>query len=474
MIAADAQAQDYPHPRQMGLEPSDFAFPDPSEVHVELDNGFVAYVAEDHRTPLATLTAFVRVGTASDTRQGAAEALERALRTRGPRSADPGAFAAALRTMVADYRVSMSSEMTEVSINVPVEEVQEALTWIAGVLREPVLSNADIAALRTQAEQRASPSAAATGKAGPVEGSLAAATDLFHGLLFDGHPYGHHPTVDELSRLTVADVQTFHGQYFVPGNVALAVAGDFDRATLAAAVEAAFSDWEEGEAPEPQRMNPIQMPAPRQVHTYPANKLQGWVVLGHELPIVPEEDQAALEVMNYILGGGHFDTRLFRQTRDKHGLTNDASGFLAPHLQGPGSYTFRTYSRPEVLPWLLEIVFHEINRMRTEPVREEELFVAKGALADGVFEMRFENGTALAHTWARSHATYGDHQRLQTYRQRIRAVTIDDVRAAAQKYLHPERMHLVLVGPIDQVRQARPPKATMQLHDFGEIVTGNL
>ena len=153
----------------------------------------------------------------------------------------------------------------------------------------------------------------------------------------------------------------------------------------------------------------------------------------------------ALQVMNYILGGGHFDTRLFREARDKTGYTNDASGFLESNVRGPGSYTFRTYGRPEVAQELVDIIFREIERIQNELVSEEELFTAKGALIDGDFAMQFINGHTVARTFAEGYAKYGGFRQLVLYPDWIDDVSAEDVRDAARRYLHPERMTVLLI-----------------------------
>ena len=154
----------------------------------------------------------------------------------------------------------------------------------------------------------------------------------------------------------------------------------------------------------------------------------------------------ALQVMNYILGGGHFDTRLFREARDKRGLTNDASGFLEFNIRGPGTYTFRTYGRHDVAQQLIDLTLAEIERIRSELVSEEELLVAKGALTEGEFAMKFADGHTVARTFAQELARYGTLQHLFGYVRRVRSVSREDVRRAARRYLHPERMAVVIVG----------------------------
>ncbi|MEQ9169304.1 MAG: insulinase family protein, partial [Fulvivirga sp.] len=182
-----------------------------------------------------------------------------------------------------------------------------------------------------------------------------------------------------------------------------------------------------------------------QSEDYTADKLQSWYVAGHALPMLTAEEIPALEVMNYILGGGHFDTRLFKETRDLRGLTNDASGFLTFRQYGPGSYDFRTYGRPEVLGQLEEIVLTEANKIRNEEVSDEELMVAQGALADGVFEEQFQNSHKTAATLAAEFNKYQSFERLSAYPDRVRAVTKADVKDAANKYLLPDQFLTVRV-----------------------------
>ncbi len=470
-LSSRSLAQDTRHPRKMNLPSSSFMRPDPQDFRVTLDNGLVAYVVEEHQVPLVSLTALVAAGSADDAKEGAAEILHHVLKQAGPTGV---AFRDALQEMVADYRVDMGPEVTKISLNVPTEDAGRALRLLAGLLKAPPISSAAVETLRVRSAKKTKASEPATGESGPVlyEGSLTSAVERFRSVLFADHPYGSTPGKEDFDKLSVEDVKRFHGTFFVPGNVVLAVSGDFDSEEIKSGLLENFADWQPAGVPKHQTAPALRTPQQRHIHTYPADKLQAWIVLGHELPRVPAEDEAALTAMNYILGGGHFDTRLFRETRDKRGLTNDASGFLEPGWRGPGSYTFRTYGRPEVIHLLVELVMKEIRRIRTEGVSEEELFVATGALADGVFQMWFENGHATALRFAEEWLRYRNHRDTETYVERIRAVTTQDVLAAAQKYLLPERMQMVLMGPIDEIQTSTFPEGELRLEDFGRMVAG--
>jgi len=463
-------AQDITHPRKMNLPSSSFTHPDPQDFRVTLGNGLVSYVVEDHQVPLVSVTAMITAGTSDDSKAGAAETLNHVFKKVGATGIAGAAFHDALRQMVADYLVEMSPEVTKISLNVPAEDTKEALRLLAALLQTPQISKEAVETLRARSAKKANSSEGASGERGPVlyEGSLTSAVERFRTILFEGSTAGK-KTYDKLS---VEDVKRFHASWFVPGNVVLAVSGDFDSEETKSQVREIFGDWHSAPTPKHPAASASRTSQPRTIHTYPADKLQVWIVLGHELPQVPRKDQAALSVMNYILGGGHFDTRLFRETRDKRGLTNDTSGFLEPRWRGNGSYTFRTYGRPEVIRLLVELVMKEIRRIRAEPVTEEELFVAKGALADGVFQMWFENGHTTALRFAEEWLHYRNHEDTETYVERIGAVSMQDVQAAAQKYLHPERMQMVLMGPIGEVQTSTFPEGKFRLEDFGRMVAG--
>jgi predicted Zn-dependent peptidase len=338
----------------------------------------------------------------------------------------------------------MHDEWTEITLNVPTEDLGQGLELFAGLIRTPSI---DEAALSAAADSVTVAHADLGAESGPAlyEGSLDAAVEYFYDILYAGHPYGYEPTGEDFARLTVDDVENFHAQYFVPGNMTLAIAGDIDSALMKSALEDLFAGMAIGEPPSPRRMPAIGR-LQRKQHSFPVDKLQSWLVFGHELPPVPLEDQAALEVMNYILAGGHLYTRMTVETRYRYGYTNDASGFLEDRWFGPGGYNFRSYSRHAVIKPIFDNMMAEIDRIQSEKVSAEDLFIAKGALADGAFQVRYLDGYAITRSFAIERLRFGDHSRSATYADRIRAVSADDVIEAAIKYIHPERMQVILVG----------------------------
>jgi predicted Zn-dependent peptidase len=456
-LAGPVDAQDYTHPREMDLPASEFERPDPDDIRLTLDNGLVAYVAEDHRAPLVTFTAFVAGGTA-DREPGEASVVGAALR-RGPASMSRGDFRAALDEMAADYSVSVSHEEIEVTLDVPAEDAWAALQLFAATLREPAFETGD------------APAGGRTTRAEGIDwdSSIAGAIDAFQAHLFDGHPYGRVPSAEELGAARRGGAQSFHGRYFVPANTVLAIAGDFDVAAARRQTEAAFASWPAGGRPDLAEHPAVRTSTPRQVLQANAEKLQGWVVIGHELPMVPADERAALDVMNYILGAYHLDARLFRAARELRGLTNDNSAFLEPSVRGPGTYSFHTYGRPEAVRLLVDVTFRELERIRDEPASDQELFVAQGALTDGTWASAYATGQDATRTYAREWLHHGDHDQSERYVDEVRAVTIQDVQAMARKYLHPDRMIVAVVGPLDEIADAPGIEDEPQLESWGRV-----
>jgi predicted Zn-dependent peptidase len=173
--------------------------------------------------------------------------------------------------------------------------------------------------------------------------------------------------------------------------------------------------------------------------------------------------------MDYILGAYHLDSRLFRESRELRGLTNDNSSFLEPGLRGPGAYTFRTYGRPETVRLLVEVTFRELDKIRSSEATGDEIFVAKGALVDGIYASRYATGIDAAGSYAREWLREGSHDWSASYPDRIRAVTLEQVQAAARSYIHPDRMIISVVGPLEEIRASPMIESEPQLNAWGRV-----
>ncbi|EED33221.1 Peptidase M16 inactive domain family protein [gamma proteobacterium NOR5-3] len=453
MGTAVAAAQDTTHPQAMGLAETQFERPDPESLQVTLDNGLVAYIAEDHRAPLVTLKAYIGVGTGHGA-PGEAAALAAALR-RGPQSLPADDFQATLDSMNAEFSVSQSHELTEVFLDVPANDRAQALTLLGQLLSEPRFEGP-----QTGPQERKSSASI------DYNYSLVNAVAMFEDQLFAGHRFSPSATAEQ-SVAASQGARALHARYVVGQNITAAIAGDFKRSAAVKDTRRALKSLSAARPPAAQSFAALQPATQRELILSQAERIQGWIVIGHELPLVPEEDEAALAVMDYILGAYHLDSRLYRSSRELRGLTNDNSSFLKPGIRGPGSYSFRTYGRPEAVRLLVDLTFKELNTMRETLPTATELFVAKGALVDGIYADHYATGVEATQAYAREWLTEGSHERSESFPSRVAAVTAEAVREAAQKYIHPQRMVVAVLGPLDKIKAAPAIESEPQLSVWG-------
>jgi zinc protease len=336
----------------------------------------------------------------------------------------------------------MAADLTDVTLQVPVEHAAQGLRLFSGIVREPCIDRQVLEEF--QITPRAPVLSIPAAQIETPASDIGAALDLFYSRLFAGHPYTVVVTPGEIAELTVDDVERFHRDYFTPTNMVLAVSGLFVPPLFLRDVDQRFGDWE-GRAPPRLRNAPrVELPL-RETYRYPTGEPESWIVVGHELAQVRPGDVAALDVANFILGGGHTDSRLIQEAGLRRGLANDVRSVSQRNARGPGTYTIRTYGDPQGADDLVEIIESEVERMRTEAVTEQELAAAKKALLN-IFAARFRDGHEIAAAFARALAWGGGLEALVTYPRLLNDVSVEDVRRAADRYLNPERLLVVVVG----------------------------
>ena len=443
LVLPDTQvlAQDLIHPRDMEIPKSKFKSPDPAKYQLSLDNGLVAYVAKEDQVPLVSLSAFIRVGKIDGRKEGAAEALAEAFLNSGPKNMSPTAFKSALRRMTAEYSVILHNKWTEINLNVPTEDLEEAFKLFCAIIKSPNITEENIKAAIGKAIKEVE-----VDKNGVIiDGSSSVAVRKFHDIILKDNILGKKLVSSDFEDLSTHDVERFYTAYVVAGNMTIAVSGDINEEAIQKKLRAQFSALID-KAPPNRKNVPLIKHQKNKYHYFPADKLQTWVVIGHPLDQMVLKDKTAFEVMNYILAGGHFWTRMFIETRDKYGLTNDASGYIEDQWDGSGSYSFHTSSRHDVTKQLYDNIMGVIYEIQKELVSDEELMIAQNALADGVYEMKFKDGNATARSFAIEKLRYDNHDRSKSYPMRVRSVTKEDILRVANKYIHPEAFQVIVVG----------------------------
>ncbi len=403
-----------------------------------LSNGAALLVARAPRLPLVTVLALLDAGAATDPagQEGVAMLTARAL-TEGTARRDGAAMALAAEECGTSLEAHADWDGAYLGFTVQRERLSAMLSLFAEVVATPTFPAHEVARLRAErladiAHEESEPQGLAD-----LRFAQQAYRPGSRYALPDG---GTRATVGALDHAACA---AFHAARWRPGGATLVVTGDITPDEAQAALEAALADWH-GAAPAPVAVDDRPVEAGRAVHLVarpgaPQSELR----VGHVAVPRAHPDFFPLTLMNAILGG-LFNSRVNLNLREAHGYTYGAStGFDWRRAAGP--FVASSAVQTEVTRPALEEILAELTRIRTEPVSAEELSLAQRYLA-GVFPLRYESTSSLASALAAMVAYGLPADYFETYRDRIRAVTIEQVLDVAQRHLHLDRLQVVLVG----------------------------
>jgi predicted Zn-dependent peptidase len=249
----------------------------------------------------------------------------------------------------------------------------------------------------------------------------------------------------------------FHQKYYQPGGFILAVSGDFNTKEMLARLEAATKGWTVNKGAVPDVPKPAFTPVAGVYAVHKADVNQGRVSIGHTGAQRDTPDSYALTIMNDILGGGGFTSRITSRVRSDEGLAYSAGSNFGLGVYYPGNFRAAFQSKNPTTSQAIDIIMEEINRLRTSKVSAEELETAKNSAIE-VFPRTFATAAQIAGTFAQDEYTKRPADYWTTYRARVAAVTAEDVQRVAQKYLQPDKLVVLVVGNIDEITKGNPDR----------------
>jgi zinc protease len=414
----------------------------PAVTSTSLSNGVRVLVADLPGRPLVSATVVLPTGAADEppAMAGAAVLAARAL-TEGTERFDAVALTEAGERLGASLHAEAGWDATSIGLDVPASRLEPALELLAEVLLRPTFPADEVDRLR---DERLNDLLQA--HADPRR----RADESYIGTIYaDASPY-HRPsggTSDTVAGLDRDALRRAYDRALDPQRATLVVAGDLGGQDVVGIAERLLGGWtaSTAAASAPIVDTPSAMGRLVRVLHRPGS-VQTEIRIGHVGLPRRIEDFHAVSVMSAILGG-LFNSRLNMQLREAKGYTYGASaGFDLRRAAGP--FTARAAVNTEVtVPAVLDTLA-ELERMRGEPVSDEELAAARDFLV-GVFPLRFETAGAVVGALA-GLAVHGlPISELVDYRASIEAVDVAAVTAAAQAHLLVDRASIVLVGDVD-------------------------
>jgi zinc protease len=313
----------------------------------------------------------------------------------------------------------------------------------------PAFSNEEFEKIKTEA---LSGLASEKDNADAIAGNVAAR--LKYG---SGHPYGEVQTEETVGKATLELCKSYYSTYFKPNNAYLTVVGDVTRAEAERLSKKYFGTWKRGDVPKNTFATPK---SPEKTTVDFVNKpgaVQSVINVTYPIDLRPgTPDVIKSTVMNTLLGG-FFNSYLMQNLREKRAYTYGARSALSPD-ELVGSFNANASVRNAVTDSSLIQFMVELNRIRTEKPSETALLQVKSVVA-GNFGRSLEDPSTIARFALNTIRYKLPTDYYATYLEKVAAVTADDVLAMAQKYVRPDRAHIVVVGNQEQVADKLKPFA---------------
>lgn len=451
-------------PRQMRFEPVEFTPPEPQRV--VLKNGIVVYLLEDHELPLVTVTATIRTGGWLDPpdKVGLAAIAGTTMRTGGTTRMTAAEVDEELERLAAIISVGIGTDSGSATLDVLKKDLPRGLAIFGDILMTPAFdpSRVELAKLQTIEGIR---------RRQDLPQSIAGRE--FAKLLYGPtHPFARENTVESVSRITPDDLRAFHAKTIHPNGIILGVTGDFEATALLAALRDTFGAWPKGDVPPvmpsmvrsedgAEKGKAVGANGPsRTAHYVGKGTTQTHVRMGHLSIKEDDPDYPAMVILNDVLGGGSFRSRLFQDVRTKRGLAYAVGSSLLAGTRERGAFVLRAETKSATTQEVIARLVANMERLQAEPVTDRELAEAKEAFVNS-FVFSFTSASAIVGRLIGLEYDGLPKDFLQQLRAKVVQLTPDDLLRAARTHLHPDRLKLLAVGS--------PESLPQQLSTFGAV-----
>ncbi len=415
-------------------------FKEPKVVTGVLPNGMRYYLLPDHELPIVRMSVITRTGSIYEPadRLGLANLLGILLRTGGTKDMSPEEVDRTFDNMAAEAGASIGLEMGESAIKVLSKDADRAFEVFFGLLFSPRLDSRRvelgkikiIEALKRENDY-------------PDQVVVREFKKLVYG---DMSPWARRPTPETVGALKIEDLKEFHKKYFVPSNMILAAAGNFEPSAFIETIKKYT-----GNVPD----HRIEFPnvAPVELEFRPKERVierpltQTYIEMGHLGIKRHNPDKYALEIMDTILGAPVFKSRLMEDIRSNRGLAYTVASDFG---WGTDYGLFSVYvdTKAQTAGQVVELVREHIVRLQgAGDITKTELdFAKRTTLNRLIFE--FDNSFKIVSQRARYHFYGYPDDYWHVYRREIEKVGVEDVKRVAKKYLHPDGLSIAIVGSV--------------------------
>jgi zinc protease len=418
-----------------------------------LNNGLKIIVAENHEQPVVSMRLLIKAGSCLDPadRAGLANMTAGLLR-KGTATRDANKISQEIDFIGGSLGAGSDLDASYATSEVLSKHFDKGLNLLSDIVLNPAFASAEIERLRKQ-------TIGALMQSKDDPNSIV--DEQYKKYLFGDHPYGkpESGTIESVSSLTRDDIVAFWQKNYIPNNSVLFVVGDVKPEDVFPKIEANLGAWKQGTPPDMKFVAAKPASGIKIVLINKPDATQSSIKIGNLGIDRYNPDIFNCRVMNYILGGGGFVSRMMTEIRQKRGLTYDINSQFT-YNRFPGEFTVTTYTRNDSTARAISGIFEELNKIRDADVAPQEL---KETISfyNGMFPRQFETLDQVANQLSNVELYSLGKDYLAGYLDRIGKVTEVDVRSVAQKYIDPKNVLIVVVGRADDIRE--------MLKQFGPI-----
>lgn len=427
-----------PRPDDFTYEPLKFTPPKAEDFRTELANGLVVYIAEDHEIPWFDASLMMRTGPFLEPKNkiGIAGMTSSIMRSGGTTSMDG--------EKINERMDFLAGSVSATSLSIHIRHLDEGLEIWMDILNNPALPNDKI---RLEKERSINNIRNRNKNVSSV--GRRTFSELVYG---EDSPITAQQTETMVKGIVRNDLVNWHKKYWGANNGILIVSGDFKKDDMLRKLEDTFGKWHNAEKAVP-NIPEVKQAAKAGVYMIEPEVIpnQGVIRIGHLGLMQDDPDYPAVDLMNYILGGGSFSSRITKIVRSDHGLAYSTGSRFSGGTLYLGTFSASCQTKNSTIVFASQLILNEIEKIRNEPVSDDDLNFAKTAHINA-FPSQFSSTMRTLINFASLEYNSRPMDYYDTYVEKYEKVSIEDIQRVAQKFLQPENIIIMVSGNIEECR----------------------
>jgi len=403
-----------------------------------LSNGLVILTVEAHKLPMIEMRAVTYAGSVFDPagKEGIANLVNQVL-LRGTKSRTSNEIAQAIESVGGELFSFADEDYAGISGRVLSKDLYLLIDLLSDCIQNPLFDSVELFRIKSEVISQIK---------AEEDHPFSISKREFRRLVFSDHPLGHLPQGYDstVGNISLSDIKEFYSQYYLPNNTFFVFVGDFQKDSLISILDEKFGNWER------KVLQKLKIEAPVE-RTKPSGKIihmdisQAYILLGNLGPKYGDADWYETRVMNYILGGSQSTSRMGKKIRQEKGLAYIVWVYFQRFKTG-GYFTTEVQTKKEMADEVVQIIISEMERIQ-DTIDVVELSRAK-KFYTGYFPLTHDTYREMTSIVSQIESQGLGLDYLLQFEKLIEAVKLGELKAAAQKYLHPDRFYLLIVGDV--------------------------